>query len=376
MEKYSKVVYTNLEEHRQPETYGLKSRDLKDWAANPTGNYVYVTNYPADKSIVVELQDYIKLDNFYILLDHMLEGYGYHCFHRVHDFVQENNLHNKVIYGCGLMGVEQEYQKWLKLNKVRPIFKVYFNAQWYHRVWQNVHDYKLDFKIEKRKWFCCLNNRPHTHRTAAIVYLDYANLTHRGIVTAQKHFYDEHNSAYSSFEEQYNAVYKLFPAKYKNMLSKQFFETNKKLPYLYDGEKGDNSKPHDFNKKIYSNCLINLTTETFYFNMNETLKTFFFSEKTWKPIVAKQIFIIIGQKGILQKLRDLGFHTFGDYIDESYDNVVDNIRYFKAVESLEKAILSYNLPELDRKTRYIREHNFEHFKKHNKELLPEIGKIL
>ena len=47
----------------------------------------------------------------------------------------------------------------------------------------------------------------------------------------------------------------------------------------------------------------------------------FLTEKTFKPILLKMGFVIAGRMGVLKKLRDLGFKTFSDYWDESYDTI-------------------------------------------------------
>lgn len=47
----------------------------------------------------------------------------------------------------------------------------------------------------------------------------------------------------------------------------------------------------------------------------------FFSEKTWKAFLYKMPFMTVGGKGSLQKLRSFGFKTFGEFWDESYDDL-------------------------------------------------------
>jgi hypothetical protein len=48
---------------------------------------------------------------------------------------------------------------------------------------------------------------------------------------------------------------------------------------------------------------------------------FFPTEKIYKSLMLGHPFILFGGKHSLQKLRDLGFKTFGSVIDESYDDV-------------------------------------------------------
>jgi hypothetical protein len=49
----------------------------------------------------------------------------------------------------------------------------------------------------------------------------------------------------------------------------------------------------------------------------------FITEKTFKPIAFKHPFIIFGQTGVLKYLKELGFETFENIFDESYDTIVD-----------------------------------------------------
>ena len=48
------------------------------------------------------------------------------------------------------------------------------------------------------------------------------------------------------------------------------------------------------------------------------------SEKTFKPILNLQPFIILGNPGSLQLLKSLGYKTFEDVIKESYDTELDH----------------------------------------------------
>lgn len=62
--------------------------------------------------------------------------------------------------------------------------------------------------------------------------------------------------------------------------------------------------------------------QTHYSILTETLGTgggFFMSEKSIKAIFAKRIFVLFGNRHHLKRLREFGFKTFSDVIDESYD---------------------------------------------------------
>jgi hypothetical protein len=106
--------------------------------------------------------------------------------------------------------------------------------------------------------------------------------------------------------------------------------------------------------KIYNETYYTVVTET-------TFKHVFLTEKTAKPILAMRLFIMVGAHGTLSGLRSLGFKTFGDVIDESYDD-----------EKLNKKRWAMALDQLDFlcscDPTYI-EQKIKHVVKHNKELL-------
>lgn len=56
-------------------------------------------------------------------------------------------------------------------------------------------------------------------------------------------------------------------------------------------------------------------------------ETFFPTEKTVRPLMAVKPVLVYGPKRFLSRLRDLGFKTFGDCWDESYDDLEGPARW-------------------------------------------------
>lgn len=54
--------------------------------------------------------------------------------------------------------------------------------------------------------------------------------------------------------------------------------------------------------------------------------TFFPTEKTVRPLVAGKPMIVMGPRGFLRRLRDMGFRTWGDLWDETYDDLEGHAR--------------------------------------------------
>jgi hypothetical protein len=87
--------------------------------------------------------------------------------------------------------------------------------------------------------------------------------------------------------------------------------------------------------------------------------TFELTEKTTKPISMKHPFMILSNYNFLKNLQKMGFKTFHEHIDESYDEKTDvNERIDIIVRNL--GILSEDSQRFYSDTHQIREHNHRH----------------
>lgn len=131
------------------------------------------------------------------------------------------------------------------------------------------------------------------------------------------------------------------------------------LPLVIDRNINHANNSHKIDMwRLADQSLLHVVTETVYYGRKSHL-----TEKTFKPIVMQQPFIIVSCRGSLEYLRRYGFKTFDTFWDESYDDVDDNLRIIKIGKVLsdldqlsgkEKAQLQRNLVP-------IVEHNFRWF---------------
>jgi hypothetical protein len=109
---------------------------------------------------------------------------------------------------------------------------------------------------------------------------------------------------------------------------------------------------------IYQQCAYTLVTET-----TAQHNYVFFTEKIARPIVCQRLFIVLSSHKYLHYLREAGFQTFGDVIDESYDlEVNDQKRWRMAFEQMQ------NLASMDQQTVLDQ---IAAIVKHNKKILLE-----
>jgi len=84
---------------------------------------------------------------------------------------------------------------------------------------------------------------------------------------------------------------------------------------------------------------INIYNQTHYSIVADTTFTNnfnFYTEKIVKPILAGRLFVAVGSLNYLKNLKSLGFKTFDNVIDESYDSIIDpETRWIKAMEQVE-----------------------------------------
>jgi hypothetical protein len=100
--------------------------------------------------------------------------------------------------------------------------------------------------------------------------------------------------------------------------------------------------------------------ETYFFN-----NIIHITEKTYKPIAFMQPFIMFAAPNGLQHIKDMGFKTFNQFWDESYDSETDHIiRFLKIAQEIRK-ISNWSQETLDQFAKDVRpilEFNREHLK--------------
>ena len=329
-----------------------------------------------------------KTANGYILIDHSVEAFMsaseldamYSYFHEHHRLPMY-----KIIYLTGTVNASYVYEDWCKRKGVadirehrmhvipyassREIFHSFVKNGNNISIEDNEHavdqvsepEYNENFLPENL--FLSWNRRLRTHRIILALTLEQLGVVDRSYVSFAKQS-DENssqtvNNLIAGIKEHDN----IYGLKFNQLFSEEVVNTFlNRLPLVIDGETDVNIMCEDFHftKDFYNNSLVSLVTETNYDTPECTL-----TEKSFKPMFNKHPFIIIGVPGALQGLRDLGFKTFSNFWDESYDNEPQPGRRFNLIKNVLANIASWNEQQIltfKNRVKPILDHNYRMFK--------------
>lgn len=82
-------------------------------------------------------------------------------------------------------------------------------------------------------------------------------------------------------------------------------------------------------REYYNNTYFSIVSETNFYKKHGS--STFLSEKTFKPIAEKHPFILLSRPGSLEKLKEIGYKTFSEVINEEYDKEEDDNKRLQAV---------------------------------------------
>ena len=109
-----------------------------------------------------------------------------------------------------------------------------------------------------------------------------------------------------------------------------------------------------FDPNWYNNTCFSIVSETMVYPKNDLHVT----EKTFKPIAYYHPFVVFGQTGHLAYMRELGFETFENLFDESYDTEENPVtRLKKIVEN----VMQFEPRDYDHLTWQKLQHNHDLF---------------
>ena len=265
-----------------------------------------------------------------LLLDQSLEGY--HTYNLWDWFHAELNRlgipEQALIYVTGDLNCQENYKRWAdannKLNRINLIGVSHFEQQ-IARIARNQNLKKLtrqdyDYKAknyDKIKTFNCLQKRSRVHRNWFFVRMFEAGILDKGLVSTN----------------DFGPIAGLLDGELLD--PQRVSEARKYLPMRIKEENNTEKDDNFYITRIkYDVCLDSWVSVISEAGFEDNKQNCFISEKTFKAIACGHPFIILGNKGSLRRLRELGYKTFDGFIDESYDSLPSHERMLAIIQEL------------------------------------------
>jgi hypothetical protein len=137
--------------------------------------------------------------------------------------------------------------------------------------------------------------------------------------------------------------------------SSKFSKKNYQHPDIIGPSNDDATR---FNAEFLNLALVYVITETV-----AEYPYPYFSEKTWRAMFTGRPFMMVNAQHSLKKLQELGFKTFSDWWDESYDEkalAADRIEYMVATLKSLTRLSKKELQELNQDMLPVIQHNQNH----------------
>ncbi len=334
----------------------------------------------------VKLINLVRQKNGYIFIDYSVEAFveprHLNALHSYFRHIHGIPLH-KIIYLTGAINAKQVYEAYCTRNNIpddpaeRLTIIPYAASE--HIFLRNIEEYpnepEYNTEIVPEKLLLMWNRRYRSHRVQLVALLEKNNLIDRSYVS----FPDCHvETPTITFREEVEHMDLVYQFAHMGLKQEHVDTLASKLPLVLDDEQNIVQMCNDegnVSRPYYQNSLISLVTET-NFNSNEVTLT----EKSFKPLKEKHPFILVGAPGCLQGLRDLGYQTFGEFWDESYDDILEPIPRMRKIDEVLQSIGEWDnnqILDFKRRVKPIIEHNYQLLKNSSRhDIMTKINNVI
>jgi hypothetical protein len=232
---------------------------------------------------------------------------------------------------------------------------------WYHT--SKKYFKKVETSVVKKYKLGCLNGNPRPHRIAN--YLLLLDKTYADQICVS--FFNT-----LPVRDPDNTSWRADDVMLDELEINLWNQIKKKLPIRSNSNVSD----QELDIPALTDSYIHLVTET------TVVPNIFITEKTWKPIASGMLFLIFGNCGTVDHLRELGVDVFDDIIDHKYyDNQSDWRIRLECIHTLVDYLVNQDLEKIYKATHYRRLENQRKFfngdfdPRYNQEILLQIEKL-
>jgi len=340
----------------RPRTFEIRNYDDTDyWYINMLGGDVFY-HFPLSTLMSVHEIDRVKKREVVIVVCNYSEAY-----HSIVDgiykyLIIENNIPpEQVLLLSNSPDIVTEINHISNKYNIEPIKAEWLNTyEWDGTVYTNFKPHEIPNtalatlnRTSYSKKFLSFNGQPRAHRIIFMGLMCAYDLIPLGHISYNCYVFGNRIENLPSSEDYYHNP--MLVLTQNNSEVTQILTENKdkicQLQSMFLDTTVDNQASrgslHDTCKDYYEDTYFSVVTETLCMKGESSDGESGFgrilSEKTFKAIINRHPFIILGVAKSLQLLKDLGYKTFSPWINEDYDNELDDItRIHMVVKEVKK----------------------------------------
>jgi len=326
---YHNLVFDHMFYHTENELSFLQNKEFV-YVLMDYGKWTHTTDI--FKYIKPKMLNKIRKGKCYFIFDASNEGYSpffeFPFFDAVYHNCKEYNIDPKmVIYLSSNLKDEENIKRYCATKNTVPIhvfpFPAFENAVLPPIADVSTRPKQSQLKIIKNqveemytgKFFSSLSRVNRPYRTMSTYFLTTSKIKDEGLVS--------HDVL--SDGDLYALNHLVGPM---GVTKEQTAEWQKCLPLTIDrSDFRTNWAVHTDYSDLYAQTVFHIVNETHVNNHQGT--ALFYSEKTFRPLMLCQPFLIWGQAGCNRQLETLGYQPLDEYFDLSFDNEIDPRKRYK-----------------------------------------------
>lgn len=289
----------------------------------------YPERWPVDLDlfgfIKKEYLDLLKAGELYFIFDASTEGFSPTIDAPFFEILYKNcETHNvdprNIIFVSSNLYDEKNLNSFCSVRRLKKKINVFSFVAFEYSI-QHSHGFVstelyLKEKISetknkfKDKYFSSLSRLNRPHRVKATFLLCQEEFSNKALISHDKINFDNYSFLFQDGDTE----------KVKDWIDK--------LPLVVDRKDFDFNWALDSNySHIHDQTLFQIVNETEANNKFGT--SLFYSEKTFRPISQLQPFVIYGQQHSNKYLKSIGYYTYEDWFDYSFDAEEDDVKRYK-----------------------------------------------
>jgi hypothetical protein len=311
---------------------------------------------------------YSEATNFWFIYDYSSEGdINEYIFESLHESCKRTNINpSKIIVITGAENTSDIYKSFLEKNPQDNLFYTAFypwsllgkakdtqsilferkriNFNGFNNENSLMLDDEFDKLTQRESYALCLNRRLAPHRIILISWLFENNLFDKTKTSYDIELLHRDDAGLDLVSGSgHDGESYLLNQDTKNQIMSGYRKMIQKEKNIIDFKDIKNVWGFAFEKsENYKSTYFSIVTETLFYEYGNYL-----SEKTWKPIAHLHPFVLISRPGMLKFLHSLGFKTFSEFWDESYDTIESNPKRMEKILKVLTDLLSKSKDEWD-----------------------------